>query len=316
MGADGVPDVVFVTYRQNDFPGTNGVLRIVSGVDGTELVTVTDPDLRLASFGQIAVGDIDLDGLPEILARDDGQGLLMAFEHDGTHKWTGPDVDLLSSGQWGGPSIVNLDADPEPEIVFGRAAFDNTGALMWRGTGGRGTIKGPLSLIADIDQTFPPEIIAGNTIYNADGTIRYQNLTLSDGLNAIGNFDADPEPEIVHVANGEIHLLEHDLSVIWGPVVFPVTPINGGIPIVGDFDGDGAPEHRCFRAGAFLRVRFRRHAAVGCVHPGKQSRKRGLGIRLRRRRRSRGPVCRCGQSPHPRRGACVIDCCTHKGKAL
>ena len=242
MGADGVPDVVFVTYRQNDFPGTNGVLRIVSGVDGTELVTVTDPDLRLASFGQIAVGDIDLDGLPEILARDDGQGLLMAFEHDGTHKWTGPDVDLLSSGQWGGPSIVNLDADPEPDIVFGRAAFDNTGALMWRGTGGRETIKGPLSLIADIDQTFPPEIIAGNTIYNADGTIRYQNLTLSDGLNALGNFDADPEPEIVHVANGEIHLLEHDLSVIWGPVVFPVTPINGGIPIVGDFDGDGAPE--------------------------------------------------------------------------
>lgn len=52
---------------------------------------------------------------------------------------------------------------------------------MWRGTGGRGTIKGALSLVADIDQTFPPEIIAGNTIYNADGTIRYQNLTLSDG---------------------------------------------------------------------------------------------------------------------------------------
>ena len=230
MNADGVSDVVFVTYRQNDPQGTNGVLRIVSGVDGSELVTVTDPLLRLSSFGQIAVGDIDLDGFPEILAKDDGAGLLMAFEHDGTHKWTSIADTDESFRQWGGPSIVNLDSDPEPEIVFGRAVFDNTGALMWRGTGGRGTIKGPLSLVADIDQTFPPEIIAGNTIYNADGTIRFQNTALSGGLNAVGNFDADPEPEIVHVANGEIHLLEHDLTVIWGPVVFPVTPITGGIP--------------------------------------------------------------------------------------
>ena len=204
---------------------------------------MTDPALGLTPSGQIAVGDIDLDGLPEILAKDDGPGLLIAFEHDGTHKWTGPDGDLLTIRQWGGPSIVNLDADPEPEIVFGRAAIDNTGALMWRGTGGRGaTSRGPLSLVADIDQTFPPEIIAGNTIYNADGTIRYRNTALSDGLNAIGNFDADPEPEIVHVANGEIHLLEHDLTIKWGPVVFPVNPITGGIPIVGDFDGDGDPE--------------------------------------------------------------------------
>ncbi|GMR22350.1 MAG: hypothetical protein BMS9Abin37_0695 [Acidobacteriota bacterium] len=159
---------MFVTYRQNDPVGAGGVLRIVSGVDGTELVTVTDPLLTLSSFGQIAVGDIDRDGLPEILAKDDGAGLLMTFEHDGTHKWTSIEDTDESFQQWGGPSIVNLDSDPEPEIVFGRAVFDNTGALMWRGTGGRATIKGPLSLVADIDQTFPPEVIAGNTIYNAE----------------------------------------------------------------------------------------------------------------------------------------------------
>jgi outer membrane protein assembly factor BamB len=61
-------------------------------------------------------------------------------------------------------------------------------------------------------------------------------------LNAIGNFDADPEPEIVHIANGEIRLLEHDLTVKWGPNTFPETPITGGYPVVADFDGDGAPE--------------------------------------------------------------------------
>jgi RHS repeat-associated protein len=239
LTADGVPEVLFTTWEGND-EQADGHLRAVRGSDGAPVFTVTDPVYDLYPPGQLAVGDIDLDGRPEIVGVDESRTHLIAFEHDGTFKWRSPTIE---NAQWGGAALADLEGDGVPEIVIGRQVLDNTGALRWTGTAGRGAdTRGTLlSVVADLDMDGVPEVVAGNTAYRASGALYWTNAALPDGHNAIGNFDADPFPEVVLVNTGKVWLLEHTGPVKWGPVDIPQGGI-GGAPTVADFDADGQPE--------------------------------------------------------------------------
>jgi hypothetical protein len=200
------------------------------------------PPIRSA-FSPLAVGDIDGDGRPEIVAVALARDHLIAFEHDGTFKWESAPIESIG---WGGPALADLDGDGLPEIIVGRQALDRNGSLLWTGTGGRGLVStagldlGRLSLVADLDMDGRPEVVAGNTAYRATGAIFWQ-APVPDGLNAVGNFDADPFPEVVLVSNGQVWLLEHNGAVKWAPVALPGGGA-GGPPTIADFDGDGQPD--------------------------------------------------------------------------
>ncbi len=243
LNADGTSDVVFgSTSNTSGSTVQPGLLRAVSGRTGTELFSVTTPEHRINALGQVAVGDIDLDGRPEIVAVHSSGNRLIAFEHDGAFKWIS---DVLEGITFGGPSIANLDAQTNPastpEVIVGRQALNSDGTLRWTGTRGRGSIDNfPLSLVADIDMDGRPDVVAGNTVYQADGAILWE-AALTDGFNAVADFDEDPFPEIVLVTNGLLSLLEHDGTVKWGPNTIPATSI-GGPPTVADFDNDGEIE--------------------------------------------------------------------------
>jgi len=241
LNGDGKPDVVFgATSSTGGGYVEVGVLRALNGVNGTELFTVTDAALRVNTASSVATGDIDLDGKPEIIACDDSGLRLIAFEHDGTFKWRSPNLEAI---YWGAPAIADLDQDGIPEIIIGRQVLNSNGTIRWTGTGGRGSQSniGALSLVADVDLDGLPEIVAGNTVYSNTGAIKYTNASLPDGYNAVGNFDGDPQAEIVLVSGGRVWLLEHDMTVKWGPVTIPGGGL-GGPPTVADFDGDGEPE--------------------------------------------------------------------------
>jgi hypothetical protein len=240
LNGDAVPDIVFGSTASTSGGYVEaGLLRALNGSNGAELFSVTDPALALNVAASIAVGDIDNDGLPEILAVDASAEHLLCFENDGTYKWTS---DLLELTYWGAPAIADLDQDGTPEIILGRQALNNDGTIRWTGTGGRGTTldDSPLALVSDVDADGTPNVVAGNTVYGPNGAILYQNLALPDGLNAVANFDLDPAAEIVLVGGGSLWLLEHDCSVIWGPIEIPGG--GGGPPTVADYDGDGLPE--------------------------------------------------------------------------
>ena len=86
-----------------------------------------------------------------------------------------------------------------------------------------------------------PEIVAGRTAYRANGDIYWDHPELSDGWIAVADFDDDPFPEVVLVANGNVFLFEHSGEIQWGPV--PIDPgATGGPPLVADLDNDGKPE--------------------------------------------------------------------------
>ncbi len=240
LNKDGTPDVVFTSTASTGGGLVEiGYLRALNGNNGTEMFTVNDPAYQVNTASSIATGDIDNDGFAEIIACDSSGRRLIAFEHDGTFKWRSVFLETI---YWGAPSIADLDNDGNPEIIVGRQVLNNNGALVWTGSGGRGTqgSVGPLSLVADIDLDGSPEVIAGNTAYDAAGNIEWQ-VALPDGSSAVGNFDADNLAEIVLVSNGRVWLLEHDGTTRWGPVFIPGGGA-GGPPTVADYDNDGEPE--------------------------------------------------------------------------
>ncbi len=275
VDADGVSEVVFIAHSLD--AATNqlqyGVLVVASGLTGDTEVMVAPAGNRLAPAGNIAVADLDGDPELEIVApRYNAPGGLVVLDPDGTVLWSCVDtmncVDYLHAGNnWGGPSVADLDGDGSPEIVYGAAVYerqlDGSWSLAWQGLSGAGDNGvGALSMVIDLDRDGSPEVVTGRTAYHADGTVYWDDAVTdrggnpTDGFVAAGNFDADPEPEVVVVADAQIFLLEHDGTVKWGPMVLPVgtglTPRRGGPPTVADFDGDGYAEVATATNGAYV----------------------------------------------------------------
>ncbi len=157
------------------------------------------------------------------------------------------------------PAIADLDGDGLAEVIVGRVVLDGaTGGLKWRGRDGRGinSFMGPISIAADLDLDGTMEVIAGNTAYRADGVVEWTYDYPShgdlgcagsypcDGYNATGNFDGDPEGEVVSVREGDVYVFNHDGSLL-AKVHLPWIDCGrneGGPPTVADFDADGRPE--------------------------------------------------------------------------
>ncbi|MCP4661927.1 MAG: VCBS repeat-containing protein [bacterium] len=103
-----------------------GVLRAIrgAGVDDAEnggpIFDLADPALRTESPTHVAVGDLDGDGRPEIVAMLQWAGNVV-LAHTGEVKWALSGVD---SGSYGGPAIANVDGLPETStpVVAGLSA--------------------------------------------------------------------------------------------------------------------------------------------------------------------------------------------------
>jgi RHS repeat-associated protein len=214
------------------------------GLDaGPEIWAATDEGDDVYPGASVAVGDIDRDGLPEVIAVHEDD-TLVAFEHDGRRKWKGT-VRPWNGLGYGGMSIADLDQDGAPEIVAGASAFNADGTLRWSGNTAGGTGWGSngaaaQSTVADIDLDGRPEVIAGRSAYRYDGSL-YWNAAVGDGYAAVANLDADPQAEVVLVSAGNVYVLEHTGTVKWGPKDIPGGGA-GGPPTVADVDGDGELE--------------------------------------------------------------------------
>ncbi len=240
LDADAIADVAFVSLRTAS-PTTDGQLRAVSGRSGLPLFSVPDPANDLNPVATPAIGDIDGDGRPEIVAVAEAGNQLLAFEHDGTLKWRS--AFLEQAVGYGAPFLADLDRDGRAEIVVGRQVLNGNGTIRWTGTApmyGKTPATGLRSVAADLDLDGTPEVIAGASAYRANGTLLWSAPAVGDGVVAIANLDSDPYPEIV-VAGFNFWLLEHDGSVRWGPLALPGSS-NFGTVTIADLDGDAQAE--------------------------------------------------------------------------
>jgi hypothetical protein len=233
------PDLVYTSWSGEE---VSEVLNVVSGDDGHEIWNDTSHNATI--FGSAALGDIDGDGIAEIIISNASRTSLIAFEHDGSLKWSAPTGPQHPNITRDGIAIADLDHDGKPEIIQGRRVFSSDGTLVWEGNrdhGGKASY-GLLSIAADVDRQGDMEVIAGRTLYDSSGNVIWHRNDISqDGFNGIGNFDEDEFAEIVLVAGGRVYVLEHTGEIKWGPVRLPGGG-TGGAPTVGDFDDDGQPE--------------------------------------------------------------------------
>ncbi|MEL6346793.1 MAG: FG-GAP-like repeat-containing protein [Myxococcota bacterium] len=229
-----IPDIVVVTY------GLYGTLRAVSGDGRYELFNVTGHPLQ--GQGSVAIGDIDSDGLNEIVACTTNQ--IIAFDNQGGVQWTSPTIRGHIHSVSDTVSIADMDGDGSPEIIAGRAILNGSdGSIRGHGSHGRGNTSnvGTSSFAADVDLNGIMEVVTGNALYDPDGeTIWYNGM--EDGYVAVANFDDDPEAEIVVSNDGNLRLQDTDGATIWNATYPGGGGASGGPPTVADFDGDGKPE--------------------------------------------------------------------------
>jgi len=260
------PSIVFIsdaTYREGP-PRTceaAGTLRVIDGATCRDQLGATGAEDRVNSSVTPAIGDLDGDGYPDIVAAAAAGGVI-AFRYDVAARalvrmWTStlPDgsADLHGGTTclWGAISLYDLDDDARPEVLFDGAVWSSTGVRSATLPGWAGYPWGVAVPVADVDLDGHPEAVAGEGTwelgagtatlegYFTDGAVR--------GFSAVADFgdfpgaagDAPGRPEIVLVSGGRV-----TVQSVGGSTVFTMAAPSsgGGPPTVADYDGDGVPE--------------------------------------------------------------------------
>ncbi|WP_437775109.1 CARDB domain-containing protein [Sorangium sp. So ce1097] len=192
------PEIIFTTFCGSTY-SNSGVLRAIHGggpnkgrdyfaVLGAQVWNEGEPvdaayrcsDATLLPTAALAVGDLDDDGVPEIVAITESSGLQI-FSNTG-------ETRLLANNLWTGynepaPSIANVDGKGLPEIVVGANVFtlhvdaetrvlsivDQFKGKLAQGLQGQATNPanrlGPITCIANLKDDHRLEIVAGSTVY-------------------------------------------------------------------------------------------------------------------------------------------------------
>ncbi len=233
-----VPDVVVVASPSSGQPGVAGHIYVLDGLTGTLHFQIADPVDHTVTP---AIGDIDNDGLPEIVTTIVG-GNPVVFEHDGVKKWTSPSnwPEVYS----GSIALADADNDGDVEILAGNRLFDHNGALLFTAPQPAGNWSS--SAFADLNGDKDQEIVLGHAAFHHDGQLYYVT-GVGPGYPSIANLDQDPEPEVLVTNMNGLSLINHDGSVIYQDQR-PTGDFPGGTTwlrpsTVHDFDGDGKSEY-------------------------------------------------------------------------
>ncbi|MBV7299148.1 putative Ig domain-containing protein [Enterovibrio paralichthyis] len=218
------PDVVVAAFKNSSF-NSPGVIQALSGVDGTEIWSVSTTGPLADPWHGVAAADIDGDGLVEI-ATGFLNGELGLYENDGTLKWR------VSAGGKGQITISDLEGDGSPEIIYAGGVYDNQGSKLF--SINASTI--PIAFDSNGDGT--QEILSGGNLYDSVGNVLWTGPSME--FAGVADFDGDLSPEIVVVGANQISLMNADGTFAWGPIA--IEGSGGGAPTIADVDGDGKPE--------------------------------------------------------------------------
>ncbi len=231
-----VPDVIVVAGAST---GGSGHIYILDGKTGTQHRMIATPvDVTVTP----ALGDLDHDGIPEIVTVESG-GRLFAFDHLGNVKW-GPAGQWAGSAYLGAIALADIDHDGDVEIIGGNTVFDHNGTVLWSASHPQASWNA--TTVADLDGDGLQEIVLGAAAYHHDGTLYWANTTVSGGYPQVANLAADPNPEVLVTNASGLTVIEHDGTIKYRDLRPTGTPASGTAWIrpatIHDFDGDGLAE--------------------------------------------------------------------------
>jgi hypothetical protein len=257
INQDGMPDVVI---NLSDMFNGAGTLVVASGDGSGEHFRVNDAKLGYGS--SLALGDINNDGVPEIVGvREHASGqfftsgdyTVVAWDNQGNELWESEHYINIDFNWATGPILADMNGDGNTEIIAGRVILNNDGTTRGVGEHGVGSygitnlgeiniLEGSLPAVTDLDLDGQMEIIVGNAHYDIDGNTLFYDPTAQDAMISVANLDDDPEGEYVGISGNTIRAMDTDGSIMWGPITFPA-PANILSPAaIADIDGDGYPE--------------------------------------------------------------------------
>ncbi len=234
---------------------------IDSLVGGFSMREVWRGTATVSNYNIPVVGDLDGDGIPEIVAaRGSTIDALKIFDsRTGVVKRTIP----VSRGGSDGSGLVlaDMDLDGQPEIVVPRSGdvfcYNPDGTLLWQSANGITGSRSAIATVADINQDGVPEVLVRNTILNGQ-----TGVTLGSFSGSYGNTAGSP-----NIIDAGVSILADvlpdafcadcaGLEIIAGNAVYSVninTVANtativrqvqlntqpDGLTAVADWDGDG-----------------------------------------------------------------------------
>ncbi|QTN27476.1 carboxypeptidase regulatory-like domain-containing protein [Rhodoferax sp. AJA081-3] len=227
------PCVIFTAFAGSSYAGS-GVIRVLDGVTGNELMSIVDSQNGVSGSGGLALADLDGDGRPELIAITRNVKAVV-FKNDGSRLWTSEVLGPMPPyGVWSAPSVADLDGDGSPEIMIQRAVLNANGTIKWTTSGS--SYGANTTIVSDLFDAGQQNVIQGGSVYTAGGTLIWQG---NDGFSGVADFEGAGRPSIAVVGGGFVHLYSREGVLKWRVAV---PGGGGGPPTIADADGDGVPD--------------------------------------------------------------------------
>jgi choice-of-anchor A domain-containing protein len=184
-----VADVVIVSYKGTDL--SNGVVRALSGIDGSELWSYTSGAIAADARYTPAVADLDGDGVVEIIVSSRLSEYVSVIDNNGITK---KQISKVGSN-WstiGNVSIADLDNDGSVEFSLGDAVYNyDTGSVYtfdWA----------PSSVIFDSNSDGVQEVLSSGQLNDVYGAELWRYVGEDKiWFSSIADIDGDQQPEVI-----------------------------------------------------------------------------------------------------------------------